>query len=83
MLARLAALFRGNLDLLRLAHENVVLREELDALRGTLALQQAAPPVQPRPSAPRRLYRAILPVAWRRHIRQILGQKSDPMTVGK
>jgi hypothetical protein len=89
MLERLAELFRGNLDFLRLAHENVVLYEEIDALHGKLALQQvtpaqpAAPPVRPRPSVLHRLFRAMLPVAWRKYIRQILGQKSNPITAGK
>lgn len=80
MLERLAALFRGNLDFLRLAHENVVLREEIDALHRKLAHQQA---VRPQRSVLRQLYRAILPVAWRKHIRRILGQQPRPTTVTK
>lgn len=89
MLERLAGLFRGNLDFLRLAHENAVLREEIDALHGKLALQQvmsaqpAASPVRPRPSVFRQLYWAVLPLAWRKHIRQLLGHESSPMTVEK
>jgi hypothetical protein len=79
-LERIAWLFQGNFDFLRLAAQNVQLQEQCAAQQRQIEQQQAeierlhqAAATRPAPApAVRRLYRASVPLAWRKRVRSLI-----------
>lgn len=83
LLERVALMFRGNFDFLRLAHENVQLHEHIGGLRAIVANQQReidelkqrnAPGIKQTPPVKRLrgAYRSVVPLPLRRRVSQAL-----------